>query len=210
MNTGRSVLIRKGGTAASHATHGPDPEEVTTLRIMGNMKRQAAEQVGRPLTAIMRQATEAITSVQARLPAAENIRKSLLYERAKDLPPNPTTIDELQELPDRFKRKLVGENFLIYDSFEDEDYALPCGRIIVFATLANLKIFFKSNIWGLAVFTAVVAKNADETALTNAATNPVKFSSHVSPIPFFYFCYIIFASINVNLCIRFIVALKYM
>ena len=79
VNTGRSVLIRKGGTAASHATHGPDPEEVTALRIMGNMKRQAAEQVGRPPTAIMRQATEASTSVQARLPATENIRKALLY-----------------------------------------------------------------------------------------------------------------------------------
>ena len=76
-----------------------------------------------------------------------NICKALLYERAKDLPPNPTTIDE--ELPDRFGRTLVGENFLIYDSFEDEDYDLPCGRIIVFATLANLKILFKSNIWYL-------------------------------------------------------------
>ena len=88
VNTGRSVLIRKEGTAASHATHGPDPEKVTALRIMGNMKRQAAEQVGCPPTAIMRQATEASTSVQARLPAIENIRKALLYERAKDLPPH--------------------------------------------------------------------------------------------------------------------------
>ena len=49
-------------------------------------------------------------------------------------------------MPDRFRKTLVGDNFLIYDSFEDEDYSLNCGGIIVFGTRANLEILFKSSI----------------------------------------------------------------
>lgn len=37
VNTGRNLLIRKGGSAKSH-NHGPNPEAVESLRIMSNVK----------------------------------------------------------------------------------------------------------------------------------------------------------------------------
>ena len=37
VNTGRNFIIRRGGSAADHKTHGPDPEEVEALRIQGNI-----------------------------------------------------------------------------------------------------------------------------------------------------------------------------
>ena len=37
VNTDRNFIIRRGGSAADHKTHGPDPKEVEALRIQGNI-----------------------------------------------------------------------------------------------------------------------------------------------------------------------------
>ena len=39
VNTGHHLLVRKGGSAASHCSHGPNPEEVKALRIMGSIRQ---------------------------------------------------------------------------------------------------------------------------------------------------------------------------
>lgn len=49
-------------------------------------------------------------------------------------------------MPDKFIKTQVDDNFLLYDSYEDEDYDLD-DRIIVFATCENLKTLFKSDAW---------------------------------------------------------------
>ena len=59
---------------------------------------------------------------------------------------NPTCIEDLKELPDKFRKTQVGDNFLLYDSYEDKGYDLY-DRIIVFATRENLKTLFKSDTW---------------------------------------------------------------
>lgn len=51
-------------------------------------------------------------------------------------------------MPEEYK-KIRTENFLIYDSFEDEDYNLDCGRILVFGTRENLLTLSKSETWFL-------------------------------------------------------------
>lgn len=38
VNTGRNLLVRKGGSATSHIGHAPNPEEVEALRVMASIK----------------------------------------------------------------------------------------------------------------------------------------------------------------------------
>lgn len=86
-------------------------------------------------------------SVLAKLPDRVNSAKQVQRERLKEMPSNPQSIQELEEIPDKYKVTKVGENFLLYDSYEDEEYNLTCCRIIIYATLDNLRKLFKSAIW---------------------------------------------------------------
>lgn len=148
LNTGRNLLIRKGGAADSH-NHAPNPEEVEALRIIGAIKREVNEYADRAPAAVMRIAVNASSAVQAHLPEKDNLRKTIQRERTKQLPANPNSIQDLESVPDRFTKTLTGSTFLIYDSYEDDDYTSNCGRILVFSTRENLRRLFKSTIWHL-------------------------------------------------------------
>ena len=76
-----------------------------------------------------------------------NIKKQIQPIRLKELPSNPQSINVLREIPDVYQKTLVGENFLLYDSYEDENYDLQCGRIIIFCTEENLRILIRSLTW---------------------------------------------------------------
>ena len=65
------------------------------------------------------------------------------------MPLNPTQIQDLAEVTDKYRKNLVGDNFLLYDSYEDDDFNLNCRRIVVFAIYQNLIVLFKSEIWFL-------------------------------------------------------------
>jgi hypothetical protein len=56
-------------------------------------------------------------------------------------------MNELHKLPIQFKQTIAGEQFLLYDSFDDIDYQLTCGRIIIFAMKENLRILINSPTW---------------------------------------------------------------
>ena len=83
--------------------------------------------------------------MQARLPTLENLKKTIQGEGKKGLPPNPTHMDDLTEIPDILQRTAAGENFSLYDSRDDEDYELGY-RIIIFGTRNNLKLLLNSDI----------------------------------------------------------------
>ena len=145
VSTAQSVLIRKGGDVASH-TDDPDPEEVEALRYVARVKAAAAENWDRPPSEILRIVHDADEAVQARLPTLENLKKTIQREGKKVLPPNPTHIDDLMEIPDILQRTATGDNFLLCDSRDDEDYELEY-RIIIFGTRNNLKLLLNSDIW---------------------------------------------------------------
>ena len=50
------------------------------------------------------------------------------------MPANPVTLDDLQEVSPIFCNTLAGDNFPLYDSYEDEDDNYDGGRIIIFGT----------------------------------------------------------------------------
>lgn len=97
----------------------------------------------------MRLVDDCDEAVQSRLPEIENIRKGIQRERRRHLPSNPLSIEDLGDLPDVFKKTLGAENFLLYDSLNDGDFDLNCGRILIFATRQNLQKLFLSEIWYL-------------------------------------------------------------
>uniref|UniRef100_A0ABD2VWZ0 MULE transposase domain-containing protein n=1 Tax=Trichogramma kaykai TaxID=54128 RepID=A0ABD2VWZ0_9HYME len=84
--------------------------------------------------------------VLAELPDRENVKQIIQRERKKNVPANPRTLEELLDIPDQFRKTKVGEPFLIYDSFEDEN-AAGTDRIIVFSTKENLSDLARSRIW---------------------------------------------------------------
>ena len=63
--------------------------------------------------------------------------------RRRNLPPNPKILTELEELPEDFKKTLIGEKFLIFDSKDknnDRD-----GRVLVFSMRKNLEFLSQLN-----------------------------------------------------------------
>ncbi|XP_043469652.1 uncharacterized protein LOC122503242 [Leptopilina heterotoma] len=63
------------------------------------------------------------------------------------MPSNPQDMEDLREIPDKYRKTVAGDTFLQYDSYEDEDYNLSCGRNLIFCTQENLKTLAKSQIW---------------------------------------------------------------
>lgn len=77
----------------------------------------------------------------------DSIRKIIHRERAKNLPTNPKTMEELEKLPNKFKKILVDENLSLYDSYKVEEFELTWGGIFVLSTRSNLKLLFSSETW---------------------------------------------------------------
>ena len=128
-------------------SHAPNREEVEALRLVTGIKRKAAEHPEAPPVQIMRSLQNVPSSVLGELPDRENIRKCIQRERLKNMPPNPQNIQDLHEIPTQFRKTIVGETFLLYYSYENENYTLRCGRILIFSTSENLRALFRSRIW---------------------------------------------------------------
>ena len=94
-STGRSVAIRSSGEPEKHC-HAPNPEEVEALRLVSRATAAAAEHADRLFSAVMRVVQEAGPSVQAHLPNRENLRKRICREALRNMPSNPTRIEDLE------------------------------------------------------------------------------------------------------------------
>ena len=180
---GNTVRVRK---EKSHS-HTPNPEEVKSLRLLANIKRTAAEQPEAPPARIMRCLQEATPAVLAQLPDRTNIRKQIQRSRLKELPSNPQSIAALREIPDVYRKTLVGENFLLYDSYEDENYDLECGRIIMFCTQENLRLLFRSQTWFVdGTFSTVPSIFFQLFAILGSRTQVYKGVEQVIALPLVY------------------------
>lgn len=136
-------------TKESVHDHPPNREYVAAEKIRMNVKRKAEEHPEEPPSRILRTELENVPSaVLSQLPERENLKKSIRGTRRKNLPDNPTSLLELGELPVDFKKTTTGDQFLIYDSKNDDDDELD-GRIIVFATRRNLELLAASSMWFL-------------------------------------------------------------
>lgn len=113
---GENVVVEKGPDVSQHA-HPPNREEAEAEKIKLNLKRKATIDPEEPPAGMLRnQLTGVHARVICQLPERENWKKAIRRVRRQHLPPNPTSLLELGELPEEFKNTLTGDRFLIYDS----------------------------------------------------------------------------------------------
>lgn len=116
---------------------------------MANLKKKASDQPTSLPSQILKDLNLASVpdEVAAHIPDVVNIKQTLVRHRAKEAPPNPRVIDELEYIPRKYSVTKTGETFLLYDSQNDEDEELDCGRIIIYATEENLRNLFRCLLW---------------------------------------------------------------
>ena len=90
---------------------------------------------------LLRIVEDADEDVQAYLLSQENIKKTIQRSGLKDFPSTQVHIKDLQEIPDTLQKISACNNFLLYDSENNEDCDLE-HRIIIFRTCQNLKLIF--------------------------------------------------------------------
>ena len=86
------------------------------------------------------------SGVISHLPERHNLTKAMRHARKQCLPPNPKSLEELEELPESFKNTIAGDRFLLHDSRDARDID---GRVIVFGTRRNLELLATSKVWYL-------------------------------------------------------------
>lgn len=118
------VIVLKGPSESKH-THAPNQEEVKAQEITYTPKTKAADNLEISAAQLHRTELEEVScDVLSQLPECEAWKKQISRERRKDLPTNPKSLQELQELPEAYQKNRQGEKFLIYDSgmpVEDDD-----------------------------------------------------------------------------------------
>lgn len=165
---GLNELMVERGPAQSEHSHAPTPDAVEAEKIKFRIKRVAADNRKRPPSAVIRGIlklhnfsqyffTSVIFSkkkdelagvsgaVIANLPERENLKKSVQRERKKTTPSNPKRLVDLGDIPEKYRRTLSGDNFLLYDSKAHEE--IPEGRVLVFATKRNIQVLRECEDW---------------------------------------------------------------
>ena len=70
-------------------------------------------------------------------------------QRRANLPPNPKSLSDLADVPERFQQTLAREKFLIFDYNDDNIEDSENSRVLVFATSRNLEFLARSSTWFL-------------------------------------------------------------
>lgn len=122
-------------------------DEVEALKRVAQIKTDSVEFPDAPPVQISSRIQGVSDSVAAFLPGPLSIRKIIQRERLQKMPTNPTVMAHLEKIPEEFRTTITGAMFLIYDSFDDRNYNLTCGRILIFSTIENLKRLMRSVTW---------------------------------------------------------------
>lgn len=125
-------FVKKG---KSHM-HAGDARKVGKKRVMSKLKNLAKTTKHTTRQIISESIVNVKKATAAVLPSEKSlVRMIQRYRGSNALPENPRDLSELN-IPDEFRKTVKGENFLLYDSSEHDDY--DGGRFLVFATKENL------------------------------------------------------------------------
>lgn len=134
------------GPNESEHSHPPNREEAEAEKIKLNLKRKAETQPDRPPTAMLREELAGVSAgTVAQLPERENLKQSIRRLRNKKTDRSPTSLSELVELPEKYRKMVNGDQFLIHDS-RDHDGVVD-ERVLVFSTKKNLQLLAASPMW---------------------------------------------------------------
>lgn len=127
--------------------HPPDRELAEADVVKHRLKRIAEEHPEQPPAQILRRELPCVEQeVLNHLPQRESLKKMLRRKRRENFPPNPRTLQDLQDIPEKYRKTDSGDNFLLYDSDDDSDYEGQ-GRILVFSSRRNLELLARSEVW---------------------------------------------------------------
>lgn len=118
-----------------------------SLKVRATLKRKATDYQEAPPCQILKDLANVPEPVAAHLPNLPSLTRTIQRHRAATLPMNAQSIEDLEGIPRQFSVTKSNEPFLLYDSLNDEEDELTCGRIIIFATEMNLKNLIKSRRW---------------------------------------------------------------
>lgn len=106
--------------------------------------RKADEHPKQPLAQILQSKASGLSDdVLSQLPERKNLKQAIRRQRRQDLPPNPRNLDELEDIPARFTKTLIGDPFLLHDTKNDYEVR----RFLVFETTQNIELLYRSCTW---------------------------------------------------------------
>jgi hypothetical protein len=158
---GVPVVVFKGPDQSEHQ-HPPNVEENIAAKVRTAMKRKAADHPEQPPAQLLRmELQDQPDDVLSQLPSQPALVRALQRVRKKEFPRNPRSLHDLKDIPDKYTKTLLGEQFLLYDSgppeeaedTENEEEEIPpdpdFSRVIVYATRKNIELLCESPIWFL-------------------------------------------------------------
>lgn len=119
------------------------------MKVVADVKKKATDESDRPPVQILNDIQNVPARVLAHLPGTLALKKTVQRERVKDLPPNPRDLQELDDIPAKYRVTLGDENFLLYDSQEDITWREENDRILIFGTVENLRLLARSLTWDI-------------------------------------------------------------
>jgi hypothetical protein len=147
---------------SSH-THPPDVEANKAAQLATSLKRKARDHPAQPPAQLLRTELQGVEEeVLSQLPSQPALVRSMQRVRRRELPPAPTKLKDIGDIPARYRQTLVGEQFLLHDSGppEDDDDSEDSAdeqddevqrpeppRVLVFATRKNIELLCQSSIW---------------------------------------------------------------
>jgi len=109
------VVVVKGPSTFPHS-HAPNPAACKAEVIMQKIKEKATTNPAQPPAQLLRDGLLAVPpSVLSQLPERQSVNKVIRRERRKNLPPNPKSLEELQDVPNEYQKTLQGDQFLLMD-----------------------------------------------------------------------------------------------
>ena len=125
--------------------HEPSPnrEECDAEVVIAGVKCKASDHSEQRPAQLVRAELSAIPSlVLSQLHEREALRQTVRRQRRANLPPNPNSLEDLNDLPEIYQNTLISENFLLYD-FKGSQLE---GRVLVYATRRNIELLCQSSV----------------------------------------------------------------
>ncbi|XP_052124774.1 uncharacterized protein LOC127749675 [Frankliniella occidentalis] len=127
-------------TAADH-THGPDWGRCKAAECVQDIKQAAGTSRASTTSVIQPKVARVSTETTTKLPKNAALRKMVRRVKRQHLPPEPKSLDELDNIPRRFHVTLKGDRWLLYYEPEDEE------RMLVFSSNHHLKLLQRATYW---------------------------------------------------------------
>ncbi|XP_043461039.1 uncharacterized protein LOC122497804 [Leptopilina heterotoma] len=116
-----NLSLFKGPKESPHE-HAPNRDAVDAERIVARVKRVAEEHPELlPAQIIRRELQNVPSGILSEMPERPNLRKQISRTRLRHMPSNPIRISDLEEIPEHYRQTLGGNNFLLYDSYHDDE-----------------------------------------------------------------------------------------